>query len=214
VTPPAQEPLLLTDAKQHLRVDGTADDSFILELIRACRFHLERQYDIALITQTLQLNLDYFPYWWLWRRSSSNLISWWMDSTYYTQITLRGPVSSIVSVKYADPTGAVQTLDPSIYALDAYSRPARLVPALNKMWPVTAQGMVNAVNVQFITGFGAADTNIPSDIKAALKMLLGHFYENREEVVTDARVAAIQMPIGVDRIMRAHSGVGTGWLVA
>ena len=212
ITPPAQEPVLLADAKQHLRVDTTADDLYIEGLITACRFHLEQQYDIALITQTLQLNLDYFPYWWLWRGSSTNTYSWWADQAWYTQILLRGPVQSIGSVKYTDPSGNPQTLSSSVYSLDQYSRPGRLCPARNQMWPATAQATVNAVQVQFTTGFGPADTDVPGDIKAALKMLLGHFYENREEVVTDARVAAIQMPIGVDRIMRAVLEWGpAGW---
>src|SRR5450631_4735333 len=78
ISPPALEPLSLADAKLHLKVDTTADDALIESLIRACRFHIERLYDIALITQTLQLNLDYFPYWWLWRGSSSNYQAWWL----------------------------------------------------------------------------------------------------------------------------------------
>lgn len=214
ITPPAAEPLLLADAKAHLRVDTTADDTLITELIKASRFHLERQYDIALITQTLQLNLDFFPYWWIFRGSSSNYYAWWLDQAYYTQILLRSPVQSISSVKYLDTTGSLQTLNPATYTLDPYSRPSRLCPAANQMWPATQQGVINAVQVQFVTGYGAADINVPSDIKAAVKLLLGHFYENREEIVTDARVAAISMPIGVDALMRNASGIGTGWPVA
>lgn len=213
VSPPAQEPLLLSDAKQHLRVDTTADDSFILELIRACRFHLERQYEISFITQTLSLSLDHFPWWWMFRGSSYSAAWWYYDSMYYSQIELRGPVQSISSVTYQDVSNATQTLSPSLYTLDSTNIPARLVPAYNQIWPATAMGVVNAVTVTFVTGYGLADTNVPSDIKAALKFLLGHFYENREEVVTDARIAAIQMPLGVDVLMRPYANK-TGFLVA
>ena len=209
VSPPALEPLTVAAAKSHLRVDTTADDGLIGELIRACRFHLERQYDIAMVTQTLQLNLDYFPYWWLWRGNSSNYVSWYMDRSYYTQLRLRGPVQSVVSVKYTDSAGNLQTLSPSLYVLDQYSQPARLVPALNTQWPATAIGGINSVQVQFVTGYGPSDTDVPENIQGALKLLLGHFYENREEVVTDARVAAIQMPIGVDALMRPMTGTGS-----
>ena len=210
ISAPAQEPVLLADMKQHLRVDTTADDSYILGLITACRMHLERQYEVAMITQTLQLNLDFFPWWWIFR-GSNNSAYWWQDQAYYTQILLRGPVQSITSVTYLDPTNTPVVLSPSLYKLDAYSMPARLTPAVNQIWPATAY-TINSIQVQFITGYGTADTNVPGDQKAALKMLCGHFYENREEVVTDARVAAIQMPIGVDRLMRPY--LSTGWLVA
>ena len=214
ITPPATEPLLLADAKEHLRVDSTADDNLITTLIRACRFTLERQYDIALITQTLQLNLDYFPYWWLWRGGSSNYIAWWLDQAYYTQLLLRPPVQSIVSVTYTDPSGNPQTLPSSTYVLDTMNRPARLVPALNKQWPATAIGTINVAAVQFIAGYGAADTNVPDDIKAAIKLLLGHFYENREQVISGSYLKVVELPIGVDQLMRPYHGNGIGSMVA
>ena len=213
VTPPGVEPLLLADAKQHLRVDTTADDTFILSLIRACRFHLERQYEVSLISQTLSLSLDNFPWWWMFRGSPNSAAWWYYDSMYYAQIELRGPVQSITSVDYLDASNAPQTLSSSKYTLDDTMLPARLVPTYNTIWPVTALGVVNAVTVTFVTGFGAADTNVPDDIKAALKLLLGHLYENRDQIVTDARVAAIQMPFGVDQLMRPY-GNKTGYLVA
>jgi uncharacterized phiE125 gp8 family phage protein len=212
VVPPAIEPLLLADAKQHLRVDSTADDTYILELIRAVRFHLERQYEISLITQTLALNLDFFPWWWLYR-GSPNSISWWYDSMYYFQIPLRGPVQSVSSVAYLDTTNTPQTLSSSLYVLDNTEIPGRLVPAYNQIWPATAMGVVNAVTVTFVAGFGVADTNVPSDIKAAMKLLLGHLYENREQIVTDSRAVAIQMPFGVEQLMRPYAN-RTQYLIA
>lgn len=213
ISAPAGEPVLLADMKTHLRVDATytADDLYIEGLITACRTHLERQYEVAMITQTLQLNLDYFPWWWLFR-GSMNSMWWWQDQAYYAQILLRGPVQSIVSVSYLDVNDNPQTLSSSLYKLDAYSMPARLVPARNQIWPATAYD-INAIQVQFVAGYGAADTSVPADMRAALKMLVGHFYENREEVQTGTRLVAIQMPIGVDALMRPYA-MNTGYLVA
>jgi uncharacterized phiE125 gp8 family phage protein len=225
ITPPTVEPLSLTDAKLHLRVDTSAEDVLITSLIKACRYHLERQYGIALITQTLQLNLDFFPYWWLWRGGSSNYYNWWLDQTRYTQLLLRPPVQSITSVTYTDPAGNPQTLDPATYVLDTNNRPARLVPALNKQWPATAVGTINVAAVQFVAGYGAADTAVPDDIKAAIKLMLGALYANRESVVIDTRLVAVQLPFGgltalggvqdiVDALMRPYEGSGMGSLVA
>jgi uncharacterized phiE125 gp8 family phage protein len=219
VSGPGLEPLTLADAKNHLRVDVTTDDALIESMIRACRFHLERQYNIALITQTLQLNLDFFPYWWLWRGGSSNYYGWWLDQTYYTQILLRPPVQSIVSVTYTDPSGNPQTLASSNYVLDANNRPARLVPALNKQWPATAIGTINVAAVQFVAGYGAAPTNVPDDIQAAMKLMLGSLYANRESLVVDNRLVAVQLPLGgakdiVDALMRPYEGSGMGSMVA
>jgi hypothetical protein len=54
---------------------------------------------------------------------------------------------------------------------------------------------------------GAADPNlVPDDIKMAVKLMVGHFYENREQVaVAIGHLAkAIDLPKGVDDIMRPY----------
>jgi len=61
VTPPAEEPVTLTEAKNHLRVDLSDDDSLISALIVAAREHAEAITRRAFITQTLKLSLDAFP---------------------------------------------------------------------------------------------------------------------------------------------------------
>jgi uncharacterized phiE125 gp8 family phage protein len=92
------------------------------------------------------------------------------------------------------------------------------VPALNKQWPATAVGTINVAAVQFVAGYGAADTAVPDDIKAAIKLMLGHLYTNRESVSVDNRLVAVQLPLGtkdvVDALMRPYEGSGTGSLVA
>lgn len=58
VTPPAIEPITLEEAKLHLRVDGTEENSLISALITAARQKAEEYTRRAFITQTWELALD------------------------------------------------------------------------------------------------------------------------------------------------------------
>jgi uncharacterized phiE125 gp8 family phage protein len=125
----------------------------------------------------------------------------WMQAT-ASVIELRPPVSSIVSVTYTDPSGNAQTLAASGYLLDGASEPARLVPALGKVWPVTGP-VPGAVKIQYVTGATSSDL-VPDDMKAAVKLYLGELYQNREDVIVDTRIVALSLPDGVDALMAPY----------
>ena len=61
VTAPASEPVSLTEAKAHLRLDSADDDSLITALIRSARETAEAHMRRALVSQTWRLSLDRFP---------------------------------------------------------------------------------------------------------------------------------------------------------
>ena len=58
---PTEEPLTLTEAKAHLKVEVTADDTLITALIQAAREEAEQYLNLKLITQTVTEKLDCFP---------------------------------------------------------------------------------------------------------------------------------------------------------
>lgn len=206
--PPAVEPVSLAEAKAHLNVTIPDDDPLIQSLIRAARRKIEQEYDRAFITQSLVLGLDTFaqPEWrrpgwpgagsWMWPGSWS---AWpWA----WSMVELRAPVQSITTITYMDAAGATQTLAASGYTLDKDSEPGRVFPALNKNWPLTAL-VPSAVKIEFVTGYTAPD-QVPDDQKAAVKLLVGEYYQNRENVVIDSRIVALALPDGVDALMSPY----------
>ncbi len=206
-TPPTVEPITLAEAKQHLRVTFTDEDAAIQGYIRAARRNLERVYNRAFITQSLVLGLDLFARssWlseplWGWQPAvwAAGLSVWW------SALELRPPVQSITSVTYLDPSGVTQTLASSEYSFDpgAEATPGRIYPALNKTWPAVAL-VPNAIQIEYVAGFTKPEL-VPDDWKSAVKLYVGHLYENREQVVVDARVAAIELPMGVQMLMGAY----------
>jgi uncharacterized phiE125 gp8 family phage protein len=199
VTPPTVEPVSLVEAKAHLRVDHADDDATINFLIAVARSHFDAVsgwMGRALINQTWELILDEFPVispqWCCW--SSPNLLR-------ATGIKLPFPrLQSVTSIKYLDGNGDEQTIAPGDYIVDTASEPGWVFPTT--AWP-TAGTVPNAVTVRYIAGYGAGASDVPTPIKHAIMIVIGHYYENREQVVINAEgsVTAIEMPFGVNDLV-------------
>jgi len=86
----------------------------------------------------------------------------------------KGPVQSVTSVKYFDTEEVEQTVSASDYVLDSASDPAWVVKAEDATWPTVADG-VNNVTIRFVAGYSA----VPPELKAAILLLVAHFYDNR-----------------------------------
>lgn len=156
-TAPAEEPVTTAEAKAHLGVTHANDDTLIASLIATARQHVEQVCERALVTQTWRLSLDAFP---------SGCIE-----------LPGGKVQSITSIAYTDTDGAAQTL--ADYQSDLDREPARLLYAFDDgAWPGT-RTVLNAVQVTYVAGYGAAAA-VPAVLKAAILLAVGDLYANRE----------------------------------
>ena len=173
-TAPATEPVTLDEAKAHLRVTGSADDTYITTLIKGARVASEILMGRALITQTWRYTSDKFP--------CGRVIK-----------LEKGRIQSVTSVKYFDSAGVQQTLSTDFYTVDTYSEPARVVLKSTKSWPDTADEP-NAVEIIYIAGYGNAST-VPQDIIQAILFLVGHFYANREPLMIATYGQVQELPL-------------------
>lgn len=176
-TAPAEEPITKANAKIKLGIASadTASDSQLDWMIPAARRWVEQRTGRALITQTWQLYLDSFP-----NATAKNVIN----------LPL-GNVQSITHVKYTAQDGTVTTINAADYQTDLVSNPARLMPSYTAgSWPTPRSNTFNAVEVQFVAGYGAAAA-VPADIVEALYRIVGHWLNNQaalENGVTVTRV--------------------------
>tara|TARA_R100001086_G_scaffold36140_3_gene16305 strand:+ start:41 stop:685 length:645 start_codon:yes stop_codon:yes gene_type:complete len=175
VTPPPAEPVTLIEAKAHLRVSHDDDDLLISSLITAARQHIDGAdgwLGRCLVQQTWDLKLDGFPL------ATGKII------------LPMAPLIEVVQITYRDSAGATQTLAPSVYQIvDQGTRRSFVTLEPNKSWPGT-DDRHDAVAVRFTAGYpddgdSPADyaANIPAAIKAALLLMIGELYENREAMI-------------------------------
>lgn len=155
---PAVEPLSTSETKTFLKVDSSDEDTLIDTLIKASRQLIEREYDVALITQTLDFKFDDFPI--IEHCNPDGAI-----------IPLVRPIQSVTYIKYNDTDGNEQTWSSSLYTVDADDQreQARIVPAYDEEYPET-RIEINAVTVRAVCGYGDAATDIPENIKLAMLM--------------------------------------------
>lgn len=164
VTPPAEEPITLQEAKEHLRLEHSLDDGYVSALIQAARQYVEEVCWRGLVTQTWELILDGFPE--------------------CGRVELpRGNLASVESVSYVDPAGAQQMLAASEYVADSASVPGRIVLAHGRAWPST-RCQWDAVRVRYTVGWVPAD--VPRPVKQALLLLVSQMYEHRTPEVFGA----------------------------
>lgn len=167
-TSPTENPISDAEAKAHLRVDHTDDDTFIGTLVDAATQYLDGPAGIlgrALVTQTWDLYLDEWP---------ANAI----------RIPL-APLASVTSINYVDISTEAETgWAATNYQVDTHSTIGWAVYASSATLP-TLMDTINAVRVRFIAGYGAAAA-VPAPIHAAIKLIVGFWYENRgDEVAAD-----------------------------
>ena len=181
ITPATAPAVTVDDAKAHLRLDTTNDDTLVSAMLVAATEAAEHATGRALMTQTWETALDAFPL--------------------VVKLT-RVPVQAVVSVSYVDLDGAEQTLAPSAYHLTADDFDfARLTPVHGTQWP-QVRGDVDGVTVTYIAGYADA-ASVPESIKAWIKLQVGSMYENREAETMAARVVPNRL-VFVDALLARY----------
>lgn len=180
---PASEPVSLANAKLHARVTTTDDDDLITWLIVTAREAAEAHTKRQLMSATYTLTGDDFP----------------SSDTIYVP---RPPLQSVSSIVYYDSNGDQQTWGGANYQVDSTSEPGRIVLASGISWPNVETDKVNAVTITFTAGYADADS-VPETIKQAMLLLIGHWYEHREEVLVG--VVPTELPVAAKHLLAMNA---------
>lgn len=183
VTAPASEPVSVAEAKSHMGVTISADDTKIGLFITAARQYAEGQTRRAFIEQTWDYTLSKFP-------------------VGEIELPLK-PVTSVSYVQYVDSTGATQSFaetstspETPKWTLTTDGPRALVFPNYSLSWPDT-RTHGNAVTVRFVAGYAT----VPEDIKQALFLIVAHWYENRED---SSFAPLMSIPMGAQALLSAY----------
>lgn len=167
VTAPTSQPISMEEAKIHLRLGDQDEEDLLIETFLAAATEQAEEFTRRrFVTQTWKVFMDEF------QCDSDDAI-----------LLPYPPTQSITHVKYYDVSGTLVTLvNNTDYVLDSKRKPARLLPASNVVWPTVQTDKPNAVEIQFVCGYGTPSV-VPSSIKAACLLILANLFEHRQELI-------------------------------
>lgn len=175
---PGVDLIEVSRARAHCKVDHNGDDELLREIIASVTGALEAPAGIlrvCLLKQTWRAAFSSFP----------------------TTCRLRLPIEPLISVSSVEylPVGSTTWTAFSSNYWSAYSDESggwiELVDDAD--WPDTAT-RPEAVRVTFQAGYGSKSSDVPPAIIHAARLMIGHYYENREASIIG--VTAQDLPLG------------------
>lgn len=179
---PATTPVTLAEVKSQLRVDHSDDDTLLTRLINVAVAYTDVKGALgqALITQK-------------WGQ--------WIGPTPAQTISLiLGPVQAVTAVKYYDTDGVLQTDTLTNYEVFGTEFASTISPKTGFNWPTT-QNRADAIRIEYTIGYGDATTDVPETLRHALLLLVGHWYDNRENTGFDE---LSNIPFGYEALLNMH----------
>ncbi len=174
---PTETPVSVAECKEHMRVTSSSEDTLIEEMLNAAVAMTDAQGALgrAMVTQT-------------WRQYVGNAPG--------EVMLAMTPVGSVSAIGYIDTDGATQSANVSDFDVIGTNQATMVSPKAGASWP-TADDRADAIWVDYTAGYGGA-ADVPATLKQAVKMLVAHWYGQRETAAADAMQT---VPHGYDALV-------------
>ncbi len=180
---PATEPVTAAELRTQLRTDSTdLPDAQADAYIEEARQEFEDQTGLALINQSWQLTLDRWPAyrdggeWWDGVRDGAINDLHGGDQSVHMP---RYPLSSVTTVTtYDEDSNSTAVTVSSTFDVDTQQRPGRISLQSGATWP-TALRPTNAIEVVYVSGYGASASDVPAPLRRAVKSMAAYLYQHR-----------------------------------
>lgn len=168
ITAAAALPISLVEVKAFLKLDAsdTSEDTLLTMFIEAAVDYAEKYTRRDFINKTYMTQRDFFD----------DIIE-----------IRRSKLQSISFVKYYNSADVLTTVSGSIYTTTDEVDYSHTYPALNQAWPADVNyGRLQPIQIQFVAGYGAAYTSVPSLLRTALLQHVVSLYMNRGDCSSDS----------------------------
>jgi len=171
-------PLTLDEYKQHARIDGSDFDTDVLakmaDVLDFCEAATGRQF----VSATWEFAFHRFP------------------PGGRPQMLPKGQLTAVTQIVYTATDGTVTTIDSATIATDfkvaTRQEPGAIAPVFGTVWPDERREL-EAVVYTCTCGWSA--DGVDARVLALLKLVFGHFWENREATISGT--VARELPRGV-----------------
>jgi len=189
---PAVEPVLSSEARDHLHLTETSEDAEVSMLYAAAREHLEEYTGRRIIARKVRQTYDRFPRGKVLLLAESPLLA-----------TSTGKPAPVVRYFLANSTGSTGTvLESTRYVLRRDSDPPAIVLKRDGEFPTAELRNAEAVQVDYWAGHSTSSTGAPKWARAAVNLIGAHWFANREAVVQGT--VAAEVPMSARSLMQMH----------
>lgn len=180
---PLVPPISLSEVKNHLRLDTSEEDLVVQGLIDSATVFCEDFQRRCFINRTMSL--------------------WLQELPMCEQIEIpRPPLVSVEAliIHYTD--GTTQTIDSSLYEVHTENEPGTIIMSSNASITIPSDKTILQVNpyeIQFTCGYGTSSKDIPANVKQAMLLLIGHWFNNKEDTIPGVMIT--QIPTGAKSLL-------------
>lgn len=185
ITAPEVMPVTAEAARLHLRIDHEDDDELLDTYLQAATDMLdgaEGRLGRAIVRQT-------------WEQRQPGIVG-------RVELML-GPECQLVALSYIDRNDDERALVPEAYRVIDMGDRAYIEPRNGFSWPGDFGDRPDALRVTFTAGQAVGD--VPETIRQAIRLLAGHYYEQREAT---AVVEMKEIPIGAETLINLNKVKG------
>jgi len=208
-TEPASNPVTLAEAKLHLRIDNSDDDTLIASLISAATRWAEDYCDRTFCHTQWQMRVDSFygaigsPVQFGLKADGNNIegrqgVVPQLDLELpRPPMVLTGTATSVAIAYTPGVSGTTATLSTTEYRVDRQATPGVCRPLYGQTWPTHLVDQ-NSVTVTWWAGYSSDGTSVPATVKSAVLMIVSHLWSNRDAA---QETALSEVPFGVKAML-------------
>ena len=178
ITTPTGAVISINAVKDFLKIerDETEFDQDLQDIITAAVAMVESETNTTLLTTTFAAYWDRWPLPGVPLKVPGN------------------PVTAVNSITYKDANGSSQVWDAADYQFSGNRSPSVILPAPSVgSYPALQAGALDSVEVEFVAGYGDTGGDVPELFLQMIKLLIGHWFRNREAVLVGSISKQIEL---------------------